>query len=169
MNLYFNADDGMHLEHRTSTVQMAKRGIFLNVKPANDDNQSGGELEYQKPKLHHLENNRSITPTRKRDAFTKTHIRKVIFSIAQHSVHSFATDSSYLLDFMQITTHIFALSLPKIMQNVFFDCLKPIYNFLRAMGVFPQTRFDDTGEFQFSIKSQAMVYSLGIFIFFTVR
>lgn len=80
----------MHLE-RVNAEQMAKRGIFVNVKPAND-NRNGGELGYQVPMgdvvgsegvggggFFHLENENNLnsSPTRKRDAFTKTPIKKV--------------------------------------------------------------------------------------------
>jgi hypothetical protein len=75
MSLFFNTDDGVHLE-RVNATQMAKRGTFVNVKPAND-HRDGGEIDYlEPPSFFQLENNLSISPARGRDAFTKT-IRKV--------------------------------------------------------------------------------------------
>lgn len=79
MSLFWNSIDGVHLE-RVNAEQMAKRGIFVNVKPAND-NRNEGELGYQVPMggFFHLENENNLnsSPTRKRDAFTKTPIKKV--------------------------------------------------------------------------------------------
>lgn len=83
MSLFWNSIDGVHLE-RVNAEQMAKRGIFVNVKPAND-NRNGGEFGYQAPLtslgggFFHLENENNLnsSPTRKRDAFTKTPIKKV--------------------------------------------------------------------------------------------
>jgi hypothetical protein len=49
-------------------------------------------------------------------------------------------------------------------QNIIFDCLKPIYNFLRAFGVFPQSRREHSDEFKFLVLSRAMAYSFCIFV-----
>lgn len=54
------------------------------------------------------------------------------------------------------------------LQDIIFDCLKPIYNFLRALGVFPLSR-SDSGEFQFKLQSPAMAYSILVFVAFTVN
>jgi hypothetical protein len=88
MSLFWNSIDGVHLE-RVNAEQMAKRGIFVNVKPAND-NRNGGEFGYQARAalsvggggdggFFHLENENNLnsSPNRKRDAFTKTPIKKV--------------------------------------------------------------------------------------------
>lgn len=82
MSLFWNANDGVHLE-RVNAEQMAKRGIFVNVEPAND-NRNRGEFGYQAPRafdggFFHLENENNLnsSPTRKRDAFTKAPIKKV--------------------------------------------------------------------------------------------
>lgn len=82
MSLFWNSIDGVHLE-RVNAEQMAKRGIFVNVKPVND-NRNGGELGYNQALggsgFFHLENENNLnssSPTRKRDAFTKTPIKKV--------------------------------------------------------------------------------------------
>lgn len=59
---------------------------------------------------------------------------------------------------MQITNNI-------LLQNIISsDCLKPIYNFLRAFGVFPLSRRSGSGEFQFSVQSASMAYSFLIFV-----
>lgn len=84
MSLFWNANDGVHLE-RVNAEQMAKRGIFVNVKAAND-NRNRGEFGYQTPTafdggFFHLENENNLnsSPTRKRDAFTKAPFKKVNF------------------------------------------------------------------------------------------
>lgn len=64
---------------------------------------------------------------------------------------------------MQMTTDI------PFLQNIIFDCLKPIYNFLRALGVFPLSRRDDFSEFQFHVQSPSMVYSFLIFVVLLVN
>lgn len=88
MSLFWNSIDGVHLE-RVNAEQMAKRGIFVNVKPVND-NRNGGELGYtQAPtalggsSFFHLENENNLnsSPTRKRDAFIKTPIKKVFSNV----------------------------------------------------------------------------------------
>lgn len=56
-----------------------------------------------------------------------------------------------------------------ILQNIIFDCLKPIYNFLRALGVLPVSRRNDSSEFQFHVQSAAMAYSLLIFVVLIVN
>ncbi|CAO1403783.1 unnamed protein product [Diamesa tonsa] len=48
-------------------------------------------------------------------------------------------------------------------KDVIFECLKPIYNLLRAMGVFPLTR-SENGFVKFKLQSPAMAYSLTVFI-----
>ncbi|KAG5679676.1 hypothetical protein PVAND_009230 [Polypedilum vanderplanki] len=130
MSLFFNTDDGLHLE-RVNATQMAKRGIFVNVKSANDDHRVEGGIDFLEPppSFYEMENNLSISPMRRRDAFTKT-----------------------------------------IKKDIIFDCLQPIYNFLRAFGVFPLTKVKngETEEFQFRFKSRAMAYSLVIFIFLMI-
>lgn len=81
MSLFWNSNDGVALE-RVNVEQMAKRGIFVNVKPSNDN---GGEFGYQAPTttfdggFFHLENENNLnsSPTKKRDAFTKAPIKKV--------------------------------------------------------------------------------------------
>lgn len=100
MSLFWNSIDGVHLE-RVNAEQMAKRGIFVNVKPAND-NRNGGEFGYQAGGaaaalsvsggggdggFFHLENENNLnsSPNRKRDAFTKTPIKKVFSMLTCHS------------------------------------------------------------------------------------
>lgn len=56
-----------------------------------------------------------------------------------------------------------------ILQNIIFDCLRPIYNFLRALGVLPVSRRNDSSEFQFHVQSAAMAYSLLIFVVLIVN
>lgn len=79
MSLFWNANDGVHLE-RVNAEQMVKRGIFVNVEAAND-NRNRGEFGYQAfdGGFFHLENENNLnsSPTRKRDAFTKAPIKKV--------------------------------------------------------------------------------------------
>ena len=74
MSLFFNTDDGVHLE-RVNATQMAKRGIFVNVKPANDVNDDFGS---RLSSFFHSENNLEFSPFRKRDGFTKTSVKKVL-------------------------------------------------------------------------------------------
>jgi hypothetical protein len=96
MSLFWNSIDGVHLE-RVNAEQMAKRGIFVNVKPEND-NHNGGEFGYQAAAavlsasgsdggFFHLENENNLnsSPNRKRDAFTKTPIKKVFSMLTCHS------------------------------------------------------------------------------------
>ena len=86
MSFFWDANDGVHLE-RVNAEQMSKRGIFVNVKPVNDNHE--GEFEYRKSldgSFFHLENGNNLnsSPARRRDAFTKSPIRKVaeeIFSV----------------------------------------------------------------------------------------
>lgn len=79
MSLFFNTDDGVHLE-RVNATQMAKRGIFVNVKSANK-NRDEGDFGYETPSnFFQLENNLHISPSRRRDAFTKATIKKVCFT-----------------------------------------------------------------------------------------
>ncbi|KAL7037952.1 hypothetical protein ACKWTF_009410 [Chironomus riparius] len=124
MSLFFNTDDGVHLE-RVNATQMAKRGIFVNVKPANDVDDDFGS---RRSSFFHTENNLEFSPFRKRDGFTKTSVKK----------------------------------------DIIFDCLKPIYNFLRGMGVFPQTRLNGAGEFEFHVKSKSMAYSCCMFMIWMI-
>lgn len=76
MSLFFKNDDGVHIE-RVNAEQSRKRGIFINVRPSVDDNgkiQSG----HQTPSFIHLRNNLNISPgERRREAFTKTPLKKV--------------------------------------------------------------------------------------------
>lgn len=96
MSLFWNSIDGVHLE-RVNAEQMAKRGIFVNVKPANDNRNGGGEFGYQARSaigggdgggFFHLENENNLnsSPNRKRDAFTKTPIKKVFSMLTCHTV-----------------------------------------------------------------------------------
>ena len=55
------------------------------------------------------------------------------------------------------------------LQHIIFYCLKPIYNFLRALGVFPLSRNNESGEFYFDIRSPSMAYSLLVFVVLTVN
>jgi hypothetical protein len=78
MSLYFNTDDGMHIE-RVNAEQSRKREIFINVRPNMDDNRKVQlEHEHQTPSFIHLRNNLNISPgERRREAFTKTSSKKV--------------------------------------------------------------------------------------------
>jgi len=148
---------------------MAKRGIFVNVKPAND---ADDDLENQHKCFFDSENNLEFSPFRKRDGFTKASVKKVlwfpisfffwcesIISILLLYVHRALQSSFNSNDIMQIIIFL---------QDIIFDCLKPIYNFLRGMGVFPQTRLNSAGEFQFYVKSKSMAYSFCIFTIWMV-
>lgn len=55
------------------------------------------------------------------------------------------------------------------LQNIIFDCLKPIYNFLRALGVFPLSKETGSDEFHFHVQSPAMAYSFLIFVVLMVN
>ena len=74
MSLFFNTDDGVHLE-RVNATQMAKRGIFVNVKPANNVDD---DLENQHKCFFDSESNLEFSPFRKRDGFTKASVKKVL-------------------------------------------------------------------------------------------
>jgi hypothetical protein len=50
------------------------------------------------------------------------------------------------------------------LQNIISDCLKPIYNILRAFGVFPLSRRSELSEFRFHVQSPAMAYSFAVFV-----
>jgi hypothetical protein len=76
MSLFFNTDDGVHIE-RLNAEQSRKRGIFINVQPSVDDN-GKKHSEHQTPSFIHLRNNLNISPgERRREAFTKTPLKKV--------------------------------------------------------------------------------------------
>lgn len=74
MSLFFNTDDGVHLE-RVNATQMAKRGIFVNVKPANNVDDDFGS---RRSSFLYSENNLEFSPFRKRDGFTKASVKKVL-------------------------------------------------------------------------------------------
>jgi len=80
MSLFFNSDDGVHLD-RLNAEQMGKRGIFINVRPAVNDNnrKERWERELVPPsrfnhRQHHLKN---ISAELRRDAAAKSATKKV--------------------------------------------------------------------------------------------
>lgn len=75
MSLFFNNEDGVHLE-RMNAEQIGKRGVYLNVKPAPQNNYNNSPPTYQQQQQQHHEkfnkfqNNIGFPPAVKRDAFT---------------------------------------------------------------------------------------------------
>ena len=75
MSLFFNTNDGVHLD-RVNATQMAKRGIFVNVKPA-DDATSEIAARRRASSIFYLENNHNLPPSLRRDDFAKVDAKKV--------------------------------------------------------------------------------------------
>lgn len=69
MSLLFNTNDGMYLEQVNAT-QMAKRGIFVNVQPADDGNHS------RRSSVFFFDNNRKQI----RDEMEKLPVKAVSFT-----------------------------------------------------------------------------------------
>lgn len=155
MSLFFKNDDGVHIE-RVNAEQSRKRGIFINVRPNVDDNGKVQSEHHQTPSFIHLRNNLNISPgERRREAFTKTPLKKVReikLSFGNKGKKNFAI--TFILCKLQII----------FLQNIISDCLKPIYNFLRAAGVFPLSRSSALSEFRFHVQSPAMAYSFAVFV-----
>lgn len=137
---------------------MRKRAIFINVAPSvSDDNgRTRTQSGHQTPSFVRHRNDLNISPGEVgREAFTKTPWKKV--RKIRENERRKKKELCHYIRIMQITNNI-------LLQNIIFDCLKPIYNFLRALGVFPLSRRSSTGEFQFNVQSPAMIYSFLIFV-----
>lgn len=81
MSLFFNTDDGVHIE-RLNAEQMRKRGIFINVRAMDRDDNGKIQSEHQTPSFIHLQNNLNISPDeQRREAFTKTSPKKEVRKI----------------------------------------------------------------------------------------
>lgn len=154
MSLFFNTNDGVHIE-RLNAEHSRRRGIFINVQPSVDDN-TKIQSEHQTPSFIHLKNNLNISPgERRREAFTKTPLKKVREikqCLGNKEKKNFAI--TFVLCKLQII----------FLQNIISDCLKPIYNFLRAFGVFPLSRRNELSEFRFHVQSPVMAYSFAVFV-----
>lgn len=88
MSLFFNNEDGAHLD-RMNAEQIGKRGIYLNVKPAPQNNYTNSPPTYQQQqhqKFNKFQNNIGFPPAVKRDAFTaNVAIKKVYFNCYKYS------------------------------------------------------------------------------------
>jgi hypothetical protein len=71
MSLFFNTDDGVHIE-RLNAEQKKKRGIFINVQPIAKDDNGKIQSQHQTPSFIHLRNNLNISPgEQRRESYTK--------------------------------------------------------------------------------------------------
>lgn len=155
MSLYYGNDDGLHIE-RINAEAMRKRGYFINVAPTVKDDYGGTQSEHhQAPRAwDRLRNNLNISPGEYgREAFSQTSSR--------------VRDNRRERKNFAITFKLCKLQII-FLQHIIFDCLKPIYNFLRALGVFPLSR-NENGEFYFLVRSPAMVYSFTVFVVLIVN
>jgi hypothetical protein len=157
MSLYFNTDDRVHIE-RVNAERSERRGIFINVQPSVDDN-AKKHSEHQTPSFIHLRNNLNISPgERRREAFTKSPLKKVREIKQCLGNKSKGKEKNFAITFVLCKLQIIFL------QSIISDCLKPIYNILRAFGVFPLSRQGELSEFRFYVQSPAMAYSFAVFV-----